>query len=142
MTEESGTTGPAGLHQPLIGIVDDDASVRMALANWLRSIGISSHTFASGEELLRSPVLGQLCCLILDQRMPGMTGLEVMRALELAGQRVPTIMVSAHDDKETQLRAATAGAFAFVPKPFADFTLMERVHDALDRCQEHHRRTP
>lgn len=138
MTEESGTTGPAGLHQPLIGIIDDDASVRMALANWLRSIGISSHTFASGDELLASPVLGQLCCLILDQRMPGMGGLELMRKLKDAGYQIPTIMVSAHDDPDTRQRAQAAGALAFVPKPFVDFTLMERVHDALDQCRGHH----
>ncbi len=142
MTEELGTTGPSGLHQPLVGIVDDDASVRMALANWLRSIGISSHTFASGDELLTSAALPQLCCLILDQRMPGMSGLEVMRALGTAGHRIPTIMVSAHDDDDNRQRAAAAGAFAFVPKPFADFTLMERVHDALDRCPQHQRRQP
>ena len=130
MTEAAQTREHPG--QPMIGIVDDDESVRLALANWLRSIGIASRTFASGADLLESGLLVRFCCLILDQRMRGMTGLETLRAVRLRGCAVPVIMISAHNDPETRQRAGAAGAFAFVDKPFADLSLMEVVLNALD----------
>ena len=116
----------------MIGIVDDNESVRLALANWLRSIGMASRTFASGADLLGSQQLAQFSCFIMDQRMRGMTGLETLRALRARGCAAPVIMISAHNDPETRQRAAAAGAFAFVDKPFADLSLMEVVLDALD----------
>lgn len=130
MTEAARTREQAG--QAMIGIVDDDESVRLALANWLRSIGIASRTFASGPDLLGSGLLPLFSCLIMDQRMRGMTGLETLRAVRQQGCEAPVIMISAHNDLETRQRAAAAGAFAFVDKPFADLSLMEVVLDALD----------
>lgn len=119
--------------QATVGIVDDDRSVRDALANWLRSVGIASQTFACGKDLLRSEALGGFACVILDQRMPGMSGLDILRELNARGARIPAIMISAHDDPDTRQRAQAAGAFAFVTKPFADLSLMEVVYDALER---------
>lgn len=130
MTEAARTRAHPG--PAVIGIVDDDESVRLALANWLRSIGIASRTFASGQEVLDSEVLAQFSCLIMDQRMRGMTGLETLKALRQRGCAAPVIMISAHNDLDTRQRAAAAGAFAFVDKPFADLALMEIVLDALD----------
>lgn len=129
MTEAAQTRRRPG--QALIGIVDGDGSLRLALATWLRSMGMASQTFVSGLDLLGSE-LAQFSCLIMEQRLRCMTGLETLQAIRQRGCQVPVILVSAHDVSETRRRAAASGAFAFVSKPFSDRVLMGAVRHALD----------
>lgn len=120
--------------QAVIGIVDDDESVRLALGTCLRSMGIASRTFTSGSDLLGSELLAHFSCLILGQHLRGMDGLETLRAIRQRGCEAPVIMISSDDDLEARRRASAAGAFAFafVDKRLADLSLMGVVRDALD----------
>lgn len=131
MTEAAQTGRRRG--QAVVGIVDDEESVCLSLATWLRSVGIDSHAFTSGPDLLRSELLAHFSCLLIDQRMPRMTGLETLHALRQRGCEAPVIIISASDALETSQRSAAAGAFAFVDKRFADLSsLREVVLDALE----------
>jgi FixJ family two-component response regulator len=116
-----------------ISVVDDDASVRGALDSLLRSGGLSVALFASAEEFLPSPARGKTGCLILDLRMPGMNGLELQQRLATSGERIPIIILTAHDDEEARTRALGAGAVAFLQKPFDAKTLLGAVEAGLRR---------
>ena len=117
-------------HRGLIAIVDDDDSVRNALAGLLRSVGLPHQAFASGAALLDSPHLAEVGCLIVDQCMPGMSGVELLAALQQRRLRIPAVFVSAHDDPTTRQRAQSAGCIAFLSKPFDDQNLLDVVHHA------------
>ena len=123
-------------------IVDDDASVRDALAWLLRSRRLLSETFASGEEfaaLLRAGfVPGQPCCLLLDVRMPGLSGLELFEQLVLLGlvEAMPVIFLTGHADVPTAVHMVKRGAFDFCEKPFSDNALVDRVEQAIRRSAE------
>ena len=93
---------------PLIAIVDDDESVRVALKSLIDSVGFRAAVFASGEVFLNSPYVPQTDCLIADVRMPGMTGLELQDRLQAADSRIPIIFISAHDDGEARGRGMRA----------------------------------
>jgi FixJ family two-component response regulator len=118
---------------PLISIVDDDQSVRDALGNLLRSVGFRVEVFASAENLLDSDHLSDTDCLILDARMPGMSGLELQRQLAESRCRVPIIFITAYSDGDAQARALGAGAMAFLHKPFAEGALLRAIDGALRR---------
>jgi FixJ family two-component response regulator len=117
---------------PWISVVDDDESVRQAINDLMDSMGLRTEVFGSAEEFLKSDGLHQTSCLIVDVRMPGMTGLELQSHLNAAGFRIPTVFISAHDDGEAKSRALAAGAVDFLKKPFSEDALLR----ALRACAE------
>lgn len=124
-----------------IYVVDDDPSMREALKNLLRSVGLAVETFGSAQEFLsghRSEAFG---CLILDVRLPGLGGLDLQRQLAEASIHLPIIFITAHGDIQMSVRAIKAGAVEFLAKPFRDQDLLDAVQQALDldREQREHR---
>jgi len=118
---------------PVISIVDDDDSVRIALKSLIDSVGFRAEVFCSGEEFLKSPYLSRTDCLIADVRMPGMSGLELQERLHAAGSHVPIVFISAHDDKEARARGLRGGAIAFLQKPFSEDSLLGAITAGLDK---------
>lgn len=116
---------------PTISIVDDDESVRDALASLLKSVGYRTEVFASAEDFLHSGPHEESKCVILDIRMPGMSGLELQRQLVAAGSPVRIIFVTAHADEEAGAEAVSAGAVACLRKPFNEDVLLRAVESAL-----------
>ena len=115
-----------------VSIVDDDESVREAIRGLLRSVGIRADVFASGEEFLKSDAAKDTACLILDVRMPGMSGLELQARLAAAGYKIPLIFITAHaSDREARARALQAGAVDVLYKPFKEEVLLKHVYAAL-----------
>jgi len=118
---------------PVISIVDDDDSVRIALKSLIDSVGFRAEVFGSGEEFLKSPYLSQTDCLIADVRMPGMSGLELQERLHAAGSHVPIVFISAHDDNDARARGLRGGAIAFLQKPFSEDSLLGAITAGLDK---------
>lgn len=116
---------------PTVFVVDDDAAVRDSLRWLLESVGHAVETYASGAEFLDSVEPDRPGCLLLDVRMPGMSGLELQDALQKRGTQLPIIMITAHGDVPMAVRALRAGAFDFIQKPFNDQVLIDRIHDCL-----------
>ncbi len=114
-----------------ISIVDDDESVREALKSFLKSVGFEAEAFASAEEFLNSGHLPGAACLILDVRMPGMSGVELQDRLISSHDGVPIIFISAHADEEARARALESGAVDFLQKPFSDEALLNAIHAAV-----------
>jgi FixJ family two-component response regulator len=115
----------------LIAVVDDDEAIREATESLLRAVGFRAVVFPSAEDFLRSSHLQDTACLIVDMRMPGMSGLELQRQLAAANYSMPIIFITAHGDAETRARALRAGAVAFLDKPFSDEVLLRAVQAAL-----------
>jgi FixJ family two-component response regulator len=118
---------------PVISVVDDDASVRVATDNLLRSLGYIVHTFASAEEFLRSSHLNDASCVITDVQMPAMSGVELQALLLAQGHRVPFIFITAFPEETIRDRAMNAGAICFLTKPFDRQTLTKYLDTALRR---------
>ena len=117
---------------PLVSIVDDDESVRESLRGLIRSIGLGVETFASAEDFARSAQLENTDCLILDVRMPGMSGLDLQRELVASERHIPIIFITAHgSDEGVRTRALRDGAVAYLSKPFSEDALLEAVNAAL-----------
>jgi len=116
----------------LVAIVDDDDLMRSALQGMLKSVGLSSQTFASAEEFLNSGQQHQTACLIADIRMPGMSGLELQAKLNAEHCRIPTIFITAHGDTRMRMQALRAGAVEFLAKPFDDEAMLGSVRAALE----------
>jgi FixJ family two-component response regulator len=116
-----------------ISIIDDDASVRAATNNLLRSHGYIVHTFASAEEFLRSTHLKDTSCVIADVQMPAMSGLDLLTVMRTQGYRAPFIFITAFPDDSVRARALKAGAIGFLAKPFAGPTLIKCIDTALAR---------
>lgn len=119
---------------PLIAIVDDDASVRIALKSLIDSVGFHAETFAEGEEFLSSAFVAETDCLIADVRMPGgLGGLELQERLNSTNSSIPIIFISAHDDADARTKALRAGAIDFLQKPFSGDSLLDAIATALDK---------
>jgi FixJ family two-component response regulator len=116
---------------PLISIVDDDDSVRESLRSLIRSVGFRAEVFDSAEALLNSDHLRNTDCLILDVRMPGMSGLALQRRLIATNCRVPIVFITAHGDEEARSRALNDGAVDFLGKPFSEEALLKAIQSAL-----------
>jgi len=116
---------------PVISIIDDDDSVRVATERLVRSVGFIGHTFASADEFLRSPRLKDTSCIIADVQMPGMTGVELQHALRAKGNRTPMILITAFPDERIRRQALQAGAIGFLSKPFDGEVLIEYLNTAL-----------
>ena len=115
----------------VVCIVDDDASLRRSLRNLLMSVGFRVETFQSAELFLESAHRENPGCVVLDLRMPGMSGLDLLRQLVATGSRIPVIILTAHGDDETRRRSLQAGAVAFLEKPFQSAALLDAVRTAL-----------
>jgi FixJ family two-component response regulator len=112
-------------------VVDDDSSMREALANLVRSIGLRANLFTSAQEFLQSPRPESTSCVILDVRLPGLSGLDCQRQLLEAGLSIPIIFITGHGDIPMSVRAMKAGAIEFLTKPFRDQDLIDAVQSAL-----------
>jgi FixJ family two-component response regulator len=116
----------------LIGVVDDDESVRDALSSLIRSAGYRCAVFPSAEAFLDSGQLGETDCALLDVRMPGLSGLQLQARLREIRSSLPVIFVTAQADEELRKRALRDGAAAFLGKPFNDEALLAAIRAALD----------
>ena len=121
--------------RPLVVIVDDDQSLRNATRDLLKAAGFSTATFEDAESFLGSASRAAAACLVADMRMPGMTGLELYQALVASGERIPTVIITAHPEELTQSRARDAGITCYLSKPFAPDDLLECVGEALAKSQ-------
>jgi FixJ family two-component response regulator len=117
----------------VVFVVDDDASVREALASLIGSVALRVECFASPEGFLRRRKTESPSCLVLDVRMPGLSGLDLQRKLARGEQQIPIIFISAHGDIPMAVGAMKAGAIEFLPKPFRDEDLLDAIRQALDR---------
>jgi two-component system response regulator FixJ len=118
---------------PIVFIVDDDEAVRNSLRLLVKSVGLSATALASAQEFLASYDPLQPGCLVLDVRMPGMSGLELQQRLNLRGAVIPVIFITGHGDVPMAVEAMQQGAFDFLQKPFRDQDLMDRIQRALEK---------
>jgi FixJ family two-component response regulator len=116
---------------PLISIVDDDDSLRNSLNNLIRSVGFGVQGFSSAEAFLNSHQLHDTACLILDVRMPGISGLDLQRRMVAANSRIPIVFITSHGDDNARTRALEAGAVDFLYKPFREEALLSAIDRAL-----------
>jgi RNA polymerase sigma factor (sigma-70 family) len=119
--------------QSIVFVVDDDASVRNALKSLIRSVGLQVELFGSAQEFLQSKRPNTPSCLILDIRLPGISGLDFQRKLAEADNFIPIIFITGHGDIPMSVRAMKGGAVEFLTKPFRDQDLLDAIHVALER---------
>ena len=117
----------------MISIVEDDAAVRAATENLVKSVGFGVYTFASAEEFLRSNRVAETACLISDVQMPNMSGVELQASLANRGFRIPTIFMTAFPDESVRRRAMNAGAVGFLHKPFNGKAVIQYIHGAISQ---------
>jgi len=122
--------------EPLVYVVDDEASIRDSLAMLLRSVGLVSRTFGDAKSFLAAYEPRADACLVADVRMPGMSGIELQEALRSRGAELPIVLITGHGDIAMAVRAMKAGATDFIEKPFHDQTLLDAVHRALARAAD------
>lgn len=120
---------------PVVFIVDDDPSVRRSLERLIQSVGIATKSFASAQDFLQSGLEEETGCLVLDVRMPEISGLELQERLSQAGIVLPIIFISGHGTVPMSVRAMKAGAFDFLQKPFDEQDLLDAIHKAIHRCR-------
>jgi len=118
---------------PIVFVVDDDPSVRRAIKRLIESVGLQVELFGSAQEFLASKLPNVPSCLVLDIRLPGVSGLDFQRQLNEAKINIPIIFISAHGDVPMTVRAMKAGAIEFLTKPFRDQDLLDAVQVALER---------
>src|SRR6185437_270568 len=116
----------------VVFVIDDDESVRDAVANLLESVQIRAHAFASTEEFFRRGRPDTSCCLVLDLQLPGTTGLQFQQSLKRAGIEIPIVFITAYGDVPTAMRAVKAGAIEFLTKPFQKEELLSAVYRGLN----------
>lgn len=122
---------------PTVYVVDDDGGVRSSIRVLLKSVGIGTTAFASAKEFLAAYDPTQPGCLVLDIRMPGMSGMELQLELNRRGAVLPVVFITGHGDVPMAVEAMQQGAFDFLQKPFRDQDLINRVQKALERDLEH-----
>ena len=114
-------------------VVDDDAPMRESLKNLIRSVGLRAELFASAQEFLRSKRPDVPSCLVLDVRMPGLSGLDLQRRTTEVGMEIPIVFITGHGDIPMSVRAMKAGAVEFLTKPYRDQDLLDAIQEALER---------
>jgi len=119
--------------QSIVFVVDDDASVRNALKSLIRSVGLQVELFGSAQEFLQSKRPNVPSCLVLDIRLPGISGLDFQSKRAEADDPIPIIFITGHGDIRMSVRAMKAGAVEFLTKPFRDQDLLDAIHVALER---------
>ena len=120
----------------MVCVIDDDPSIRDALEDLLASAGLEARLFGSTQEFLRSYRPDVPMCLVLDIRMPGMSGLDFQRELARLSILIPIVFITAHGDVPTTVRAMKAGAIEFLTKPFRDQDLLDAIHLGIERDRE------
>jgi FixJ family two-component response regulator len=125
--------------KPIVYVVDDDASLRDALERLFRSVGLQAKTFASAPEFLRNPLADGPSCLVLDVRLPGLSGLDFQAELLKADIDIPIVFMTGHGDIPMTVRAMKAGAIEFLPKPFRDQDMLDAVQTGLERDRDRRR---
>jgi len=117
--------------EPIVYIVDDHSSVREALESLVRSVGLRAELFRTAQEFLKYKRADAPSCLVLDVRLPGLSGLDLQR--ELGAAEIPIIFITGHGDIAMSVRAMKAGAVEFLTKPFRDQDLLDAIHQAIER---------
>jgi FixJ family two-component response regulator len=117
----------------IVFVVDDDASARQSLKNLIGSVGLRVEAFASAQDFLRSKLSDAPACLVLDVRLPGLSGLDLQKRMAGAGIAIPIIFITGHGDIPMTVQAMKAGAVEFLTKPFRDQDLLDAIQQALDR---------
>src|SRR5215831_1919318 len=118
---------------PTVFVVDDDDSVRTAITGILRSVGLRAQTFESPQDFLRNGAPSGPSCLVLDVRLPGLSGLDLQHELGRANIEIPIVFITGYGDIPMTVRAMKAGAVEFLTKPFRDQDLLDAIQQALDR---------
>ena len=121
---------------PIVFVVDDDASVRAALDSLFRSVGLVVRSFGSAQEFLRESPDDGPACLVLDVRLPGLSGLDLQRELTNSGIQLPIIFMTAHGDIPMTVRAMKGGAMEFLTKPFRTRRLLDAIRAAIERDRD------
>ena len=127
----------SGAH-PVVFVVDDDESIRKALSNLVRSVDLQVEAFASAPEFLAMKLPDAPCCLILDVRLPGLSGLDFQAKLASSRIEIPIIFMTGHGDIPMSVRAMKAGAVEFLTKPFRDQDMLDAIQVALARDKARH----
>ena len=133
MNRISRTSAASEQIKPTVIIVDDDAGVRQALDSLLRSVDLNTRLFSSPAEMMRVALPDEPGCIVLDVRLPGVSGLEFQGQLADAGISLPIVFMTGHGDIPMTVRAMKAGAVDFLPKPFRDQDMLDSVMVAIDR---------
>ncbi len=123
-------------NSPVVLVVDDDAAVREALSSLIRSVGSRVETFSSAADFLRSKPPDAPSCLVLDVRLPGLSGIDLQRELAAAHRRIPIIFITGYGDIPMSVRAMKSGAVEFLTKPFRDQDLLDAIQEALKQDRE------
>jgi FixJ family two-component response regulator len=118
---------------PTVFVIDDDGGMRQAIQDLVESVGLRAEAFATGEEFLKKPRTSDPSCLVLDVRLPQMSGLDFQQRLAELGVRVPIIFITAHGDIPMSVKALKSGAVEFLTKPFRDQDLLDAIQQALQR---------
>jgi FixJ family two-component response regulator len=131
-------TGPVE-PQPIVYVIDDDAALREALSSLFRSVGLEVKLFASASEFLHGKLPDAPTCLVLDVRLPGVSGLDFQSELAKASINIPIVFMTGHGDIPMTVRAMKAGAVEFLPKPFRDQDMLDAVQAGLERDRNRRR---
>jgi FixJ family two-component response regulator len=118
---------------PTVFIIDDDAGMRQAVQDLVESVGLRAESFSTGEEFLKKQRISDPGCLVLDVRLPQMSGLDFQQQLSEIGLQIPIVFITAHGDIPMSVRALKSGAVEFLTKPFRDQDLLDAIQQALQR---------
>ena len=121
---------------PIVYVIDDDKGMRQAVQDLVESVGLRSETFTTGEEFLKKPRTADPSCLVLDVRLPQMSGIDFQQQLGKLGMHIPIIFITAHGDIPMSVQALKSGAVEFLTKPFRDQDLLDAIQQALQRDRE------
>ena len=124
---------PASAKEPIVFVIDDDASMRRALTNLFQSVGLKVEVFGSASEMLQSKLPDVASCLVLDIRLPGLSGLDFQTELAKANIHIPIIFMTGHGDIPMTVRAMKGGAVDFLTKPFRDQDMLDAVVTAIEK---------
>ncbi|MDB5611872.1 MAG: Two-component response regulator, FixJ family, consists of and domain [Bradyrhizobium sp.] len=124
---------PANAREPIVIVIDDDVSMRRALTNLFQSVGLEVQAFGSAPEMLQSKLPDVASCLVLDIRLPGVSGLDFQTELAKANIHIPIIFMTGHGDIPMTVRAMKGGAVDFLTKPFRDQDMLDAVVTAIER---------
>ena len=125
--------------EPIVFVVDDDLSVRRSTERLIRAAGLKVQTFTSAKEFLKNARFEGPACLVLDVRMPGLSGMDLQVELTQSGIQVPIIFITGHGDIPMSVRAMKAGAVEFLAKPFRTRSLLDAVRAAIERDRSAHK---
>jgi RNA polymerase sigma factor (sigma-70 family) len=126
-------------YEPIVYVLDDDMAVRHSLERLMRSVGLEVQSFPSAAEFLGRSRPDRPSCLVVDVRMPGLSGLDLQETLSTSGWNAPMIFITGHGTVPMSVRAMRAGAVNFLQKPFEDQEILDSIHQAIDRERSAHR---